>query len=757
MARPGGARAQPPSTRQTTSRTSFGRYSIDAASSSQTSFASHQRAQSQAPSVAAGSISSRYSTSSLRERDYYPTNPSVPVNPSEFVPTATYIERGQRWMEKEEAQSLRDAMEELDVRDAQKETTGDEERIFNAALDEAAELVWRHQNGVLPRPPDGPYRYRSHLRKDSYAHARTASLERASQDTTSNVQADDSISGRQSLSGSSSDSDELSCNNPPLSGAESSTVNSSGRPKSYGSINSQYVARRRSSMKRNISGEVQRPFSGDQIWEEPEDLPMGTNKDISVSNHEALDILGSKPPNSIERPLDYASKPHVNAKPLNKIEIYRNPPTKSRNAQYRVNAPLTPLPVEEERQKNGIEIRGDDIRAATSMKLKDRSPNLPEPTAVSDSPGRPIVSFDANWKAPEESTDNKPERPMPIPPPNGRYQPQQQPVGVPSIVVAEDGAPQSRSPTNTNVPSICVGDFDDNPKSSMPIINLPTISIDTPSDRKDIPAIVMPNDTPLKGPRPLPDPSSRGAQSRGSQRSHGHWSPAPGATSRASTACHECGEAIVGRFVALAGMRERFHPHCFSCFSCGTALEAMEISPEPEKIRIERLERIRRRAAGEVLEEQPGTTMGEDGDERLRFFCHLDWHEQFAPRCKHCTTPILGEHIVALGEHWHYGHFFCAECGDPFEHGMTHIEKDGYAWCINCQTKRTERRAPKCKMCKTAVIGQYIQALGGEWHEHCFRCAECKGSFDDGQVFPKEVPGGAVVLCTGCRARELKF
>jgi len=192
------------------------------------------------------------------------------------------------------------------------------------------------------------------------------------------------------------------------------------------------------------------------------------------------------------------------------------------------------------------------------------------------------------------------------------------------------------------------------------------------------------------------------------------------------------------------------------CYTCGTNLQAMEISPEPDNVREERLSRIARRAAGEVLDETPGMTMAEDGDERLRFYCHLDWHEFFAPRCRHCKTPILGEHIVALGEHWHYGHFFCAECGDPFEHGMTHIEKDGYAWCIKCQTKRTERRAPKCRRCRTAVIGEYIQALGHEWHEACFRCAECQGSFEDGQIFPKEIPGGTVVLCTACRASELK-
>jgi len=112
--------------------------------------------------------------------------------------------------------------------------------------------------------------------------------------------------------------------------------------------------------------------------------------------------------------------------------------------------------------------------------------------------------------------------------------------------------------------------------------------------------------------------------------------------------------------------------------------------------------------------------------------------------------------MVALGENWHYGHFFCAECGDPFEKGMTHIEKDGYAWCLNCQTKRTERQAPKCKKCKKAVIGQYVQALGGEWHESCFRCATCKNGFEDGAFYPKEVGNKTIVLCIQCIERELK-
>jgi hypothetical protein len=141
---------------------------------------------------------------------------------------------------------------------------------------------------------------------------------------------------------------------------------------------------------------------------------------------------------------------------------------------------------------------------------------------------------------------------------------------------------------------------------------------------------------------------------------------------------------------------------------------------------------------------------------RQRYFCHLDWHELYAPKCKHCKTPILGEHTIALGEHWHFGHFFCAECGDPFEQGMCHIEKDGYAWCINCQTKRTERRAPKCMKCRLPVIGMVVQALGGEWHDRCFRCVSCKGDFPDGSFFPKLVGDETTVTCTKCMEIELK-
>ncbi|TEA20140.1 LIM domain-containing protein [Colletotrichum sidae] len=772
VARPGGARPQPPASTTRSKRPShdqstpepFARSESPAVSST----SSADKAPRPGPIPASGSYSSRHSTSTTSGRDYYPASSTVPLKPSEVVPTATYMERGQRWMEKEEAVSLRQAMDDMRIKDnaasPPKDTVGsdrpeegatsqdDDTRIYNAALDEASELVWRHQNGVVPNP-NAPYRYKPHMRKNSYAHARTASTGRNSRDIGPSGLARDTP---RSLSGSSTDSDGQSRRGRPSMAMSRDSFSKSVSPErssfdggASGATSPvkatpglTFTGRRRSSMKRNISGEVEKPFSGDQIWEEPESRK--SRETVAASAKASSDLPLFDKPKNPQGQVRFAAGPPADRvapwKPRSKVEIHRNPPSQSRNPQYTTNSSVvTPVRSDTVPKKNGMEIRSDDIREATSMRLKDRSAKLPTPTAVSNQLGRPIVSFDSNWKAPDEKTDSRPGTASSISKPGAANQ-KSQPAEVPRIVVAPEGSPATGARRGPPVPSINIAGIDD----------------DDNEDSPSIPVIIVPDDdTPKSAARPLPDPRAPSTK-RPFQRPQRHWSPAAGSEHRSTTSCHECGFPIEGRFVSLAGLSERFHPQCFSCFACGTGLEALEISPEPDAHRHERLDRIRRRAAGEILEELPGKTAVDDGDERLRFYCHLDWHELYAPRCKHCKTPIIGEHVVALGEHWHYGHFFCAECGDPFEKGMTHIEKDGYAWCINCQTKRTERRAPKCKKCKIAVIGQYIKALGGEWHDECFRCASCQGGFDDGQIFPKEDGDRTIVLCTRCRMMELK-
>ncbi|KAI5862677.1 hypothetical protein GGS23DRAFT_605571 [Durotheca rogersii] len=843
--RPGGARPPPPSMKLR--RESIGRLSLGATTSvlSEAS-TNHQKAQSDEipkpkprgsrPSMA-GSVLSRYSTTASAGKDYHPENSSyiAPLKPGEVVPSATYIERGQRWMERKEAISLREAIDVMDAMDSldlgaekkhkerdkdkakdkkskdegveQHEEEDDESRLYDAALNEAAELVWQHQHGVKVPEAGTPYRYKSHMRQNSYARARAASAGRRNEDVGNSGLSKESVP---SLSGSVSNSERGSSQGSPRTSLEQQHTHSVGsnKTKSYGALSGTTRADpstgRRSSMKRNISGEIEKPFSGDQIWEEPEGstVKRTARPSRAAVSRRPIGLKARGVPNRVQfasasSDSDDDTEAQTAAKPVSRYEIHKNPPSQSRNPAYTTNNPAgAPRTSQEVPTKNGMEIRSDDIRQATSMRLKDRSVKLPTPSAVSDNPGRPIVSFDRNWQPPEEATDSKPEESsgggsnsrVPVVgvvkerAGSQQIPPRQQPP--PAIAVTPDApvpvASSGRAlPSTPSIPSIQVND-----KGSGSGPQVPTISIS--SDRPVIPSIVLPgddNDNSTKPPtssipaiitpddnndgrrpsaRPLPDPKAV-------QRSYdplrdpprSHWSPAPSgvgpAGRRATATCHECGLAIEGRFVGLAGTSERFHPQCFRCYACGTALEAMEISPEPDTSRAERLERIRRRAAGEVLEEVPGKTMAEDGDTRLRFFCHLDWHEQFAPRCRHCKTPILGEHVVALGAHWHYGHFFCAECGDPFERGDTHIEKDGYAWCVGCQTKRTERRAPKCRGCRLAVVGQYVRALGGEWHDTCFRCSSCGGGFEDGQIFPMRERGEGVVLCTRCRAAELKM
>ncbi|KAK1757534.1 hypothetical protein QBC47DRAFT_411648 [Echria macrotheca] len=833
--RPGGARPQPAPRRDAAGLPVSARSSLGSPTQSETASVNHHRAQSDAsnapvssarPSMTS-SVSSRYSTMT-QGRDYYPDRPVQPLKPSEVVPSATYIERGQRWMEKEEAFSLRQAMEDMDLKEKPgkrnvpivDEQDPDDKRIYDAALNEAAELVWKHQHPTKDPEPGAPYRYRPHLRKNSYAHARTASAGIYGADVAPTGLARDP--SMRSVSGSSTDSDgAASTRGRPsfASSRQASGTKEAGRgsldsqpsmpsgprsAKPYGSISGRPSAtqggRRRSSLKRDISGEVQKPFSGDQIWEEPDSSaprrPEATDADASVQP------LQTKPKNPLNRvqfapevPGTPDTPPAAPPKVVSRFEIHRNPVTQTRNPQYTTNnGTQVAGPRDNVPRKHGMEIRSDDIRQATSMRLKDRSSKLPTPSAVSDNPGRPIVSFDRSWRPPEEATDTAPEesgfgrggrQSTPTIPNrvNGQHpqQSQQQAQEIPVISITKDAptpAASTAAPRQRALPTPATGSVNGPPVPSIAVSDapspIPTIAVSDSSS--SIPTIVLPGDadhgpgipvivTPEQGDtkresRPLPTPRAGAPRVRQAARPHSHWSPDPRPIgSRATARCHECGHFIEGRFVSLAGSNERFHPQCFSCYSCGTSLEALEISPEPDAHRAARLDRIARREAGEILPEEPGQTMAEDGDTRLRFYCHLDWHELFAPRCKHCKTPIMGEHVVALGAHWHFGHFFCAECGDPFERGMTHIEKDGYAWCVSCQTKRTERRAPKCRKCRKAVIGQYVQALGGEWHDECFRCATCNGGFDDGQIFPMDgrgAPGETVVLCTGCMEKELK-
>lgn len=704
-----------------------------------TSAMSHRRIQSTAP-IAETMINNRGRPLAQKPSPRGASRDSSTATRMAMVtPSATYRESGQRWMEKQEARSLREALEDMDLRD--------EESLHAAAHDEASELVWKHQNPNLPsRNPYAPYNYNSHLQRGSYARSQSTG-----QYAESNSTNDASALGRRSVSDHSSSEKSSGSRRSSLSStiggkAGTATVQARGHalwdsPQKKAYMNMTFpippvsATRRRSSSgsrSRKVSGGLFRN-PNDQIYEEPEEITFETiAKDVDAIPpplHVKARHPISKIPTANQSLFRSSTSPVEGNRKLSRFDIHKNPPSQSRNPSYLRNAlpPTPPDSVETSEsevrsstpsQNYELEIRSEDIRAATSMRLRERSPKLPSPTVVSDRPGRPIVSFDQNWKPRE--VDIKQERSVQNRPPSRGAADPRPPLQPTQTTLLKSTASAPAIPTLNlpEPPSIQV-----NEETVLPFIEIPLPDESSSSSLPSIfveetPSATRPLPTPTKNPRlnhssrPLPNHSSTAPVSTSSA----HWSPFP-IVHRATAQCAACALPIAGRIVSASS--QRFHPHCFTCYHCSALLEHVAFYPEPSTSRDARLARINSRANGVDLPEEEGKTCEDDGDAGLRFFCHLDFHEKFSPRCRSCKTPIEGEVVVACGGEWHVGHFFCAQCGDPFDAKTPFVEREGYAWCVGCHTQRF---SGKCKGCRKPIVDLVVKALGEEWHERCFCC-----------------------------------
>lgn len=337
----------------------------------------------------------------------------------------------------------------------------------------------------------------------------------------------------------------------------------------------------------------------------------------------------------------------------------------------------------------------------------------------------------------DASTDTA-DHPIPVRKNTARYGAQIQPPPPPVIaIVTPSSTITATKPRNANsapvvVPTINLPQEHDNPRTTNSSPAVPFIDV-SDQDNSKVPysSANVKQDFPQSSSRPLPQPRARPSSVYSSASTAGR-SRGPTAT------CNLCRVPIEGRIVAAGSLR--FHSECFRCDHCQTPLEHVGFYPEPPEHRRKRLERS-------GIEDDHSNGTG------VRFYCHLDFHELFSPRCKSCKTPIEGEVVVACGNTWHQGHFFCAECGDPFEAKSKFVEKDGYAWCVGCYTNRYSGR---CKKCKRPVTDTVVKALGGEWHEECFVCMECGSGFDDGRFFVRGNDGRETPVCVKCEERRLK-
>ena len=104
------------------------------------------------------------------------------------------------------------------------------------------------------------------------------------------------------------------------------------------------------------------------------------------------------------------------------------------------------------------------------------------------------------------------------------------------------------------------------------------------------------------------------------------------------------------------------------------------------------------------------------------------------PTCAGCHKPIVGEYVSALGADWHPGCFRCAGCGRAIG-GAPFVEHEGKAYHSECYH---ERFSPRCAGCGQPIVGSYTNALGKSWHEAHFVCARCGKPFAGGRFYEHE-------------------
>ncbi|EEB07727.2 paxillin-like protein Pxl1 [Schizosaccharomyces japonicus yFS275] len=178
--------------------------------------------------------------------------------------------------------------------------------------------------------------------------------------------------------------------------------------------------------------------------------------------------------------------------------------------------------------------------------------------------------------------------------------------------------------------------------------------------------------------------------------------------------CYGCGQPLrAGRIITAAN--QKMHPECFQCATCSQCLEHV----------------------GFFFREG-------------QFYCHLDYHEQFSPRCKYCQTPIEDRAVHINGDWFHENHHFCAGCSEVFQSNTPCLYRDDLYWCQNCYDSKY---AVKCEKCRKPILGIGIRAMDGEYHDSCWACGACGNLLGkQGFFIIEDTP-----ICRNCKAISVKF
>uniref|UniRef100_A0A183C5S2 LIM domain protein n=1 Tax=Globodera pallida TaxID=36090 RepID=A0A183C5S2_GLOPA len=104
-------------------------------------------------------------------------------------------------------------------------------------------------------------------------------------------------------------------------------------------------------------------------------------------------------------------------------------------------------------------------------------------------------------------------------------------------------------------------------------------------------------------------------------------------------------------------------------------------------------------------------------------YCPVCYECLIAPVCQKCFLPLTETCLNALGEKWHTECFTCTHCRKPFGTHSFFVE-DGKPYC---EDDWNMLFTTKCSDCTQPIkVGQkWLEALGGQFHANCFKCAAC--------------------------------
>jgi hypothetical protein len=391
---------------------------------------------------------------------------------------------GIRWMEKQEARSIRLAMQEMDKQGpvAEVSTTqvlqpDSEDEVDRNAREEAEELIRTHQQGKQPQQM-----------QNSAIKGRKVRNEPASNGSANSSRVASDSSTRSSDSVATGDGSPSRAKRFVKFAVPDDKTGASG-------TDSERTSSRESNASRSSSGSFgvfNRPRSGSGSAL-ANIIPLHLRNPFSRARTARQSAPPLQNPTNINSPADITVE--SSNQRFERVEIQRNPPTQSKNPTYTTNtkSPAATSPQEvlatledvtnELRIKDGKEIRAEDIRKATSRSLKDRSPLLPTPSAVSSKQGRPIVSFDKEWKPKQDETSQGFQRPL-------KYGPRDEPAA-PSQRSSQMSM-SAASGTMANKPPIPILNFPDEEqprKNSLPAIHISSAQ----GVKPHIPAIAVSN------------------------------------------------------------------------------------------------------------------------------------------------------------------------------------------------------------------------------------------------------------------------